>query len=101
MPEKCPSSSLPDYFGICDRKLFLAFFELGVAVAEKKWDFESLSERYGEIGIPMTAEQIEWVLQRLEVSDGAAEAVRGIDSSGHEPAVELKLRREGEESANG
>ncbi len=70
-------------------------------MAEKKWDFESLSERYAEIGIPMTAEQIEWVLKRLEVSDAAAETVRGIDSSGHEPAVELNLRPEGEESANG
>ena len=75
--------------------------ELGVDVSEKKWDFESLSERYTEIGIPMSAEQIEWVLKRLEVSEDAAKAVRGIDSSGHEPAVELKLRREGEESANG
>jgi hypothetical protein len=75
--------------------------ELGVDVSEKKWDFESLSERYAEIGIPMSAEQIEWVLKRLEVSEDAAKAVRGIDSSGHEPAVELKLRREGEESANG
>jgi hypothetical protein len=92
-PEKCPSSSL--------RKLFLAYFELGVFVAEKKWDFESLSERYAEFGIPMTAKEIEWVLARLEASEASMEAVRSIDSSDHEPAVELKLRREGEASANG
>jgi hypothetical protein len=72
-----------------------------VFVAEKKWDFDSLSERYAELGIPMTAEQIAWVLERLEASEASMEAVRSIDSSGHEPAVELKLRREGEESANG
>jgi len=70
-------------------------------VADKKWDFESLSERYAEIGIPMTAEEIEWVLKRLEVSEKAIEAVRDIDASGHEPAVGLNLHRDGEESADG
>ena len=97
MPFEWPPRLLRDL----RQETFPCVFELGVDVAEKKWDFESLSKRYAEIGIPMTAEQIEWVLKRLEVSEAAAEAVRGIDSSGHEPAVELRLRREGEESAHG
>jgi hypothetical protein len=72
-----------------------------VTVAEKKWDFESLSEKYAEFGIPMTPKEIEWVLARMKMSDASIEAVRGIDSTGHEPAVELKLRREDEGSSNG